>query len=358
MAHIIIRDIVKTFDSVRVIDNINIEIERGELFFLLGPSGCGKTTLLRTIAGFYRPDQGQIRINEKDVTDVPPHKRNTGMVFQSYALWPHLTVRENLAFGLELHKIPAAERRRRVDDVLEMIQLSKLADRSPNQLSGGQQQRVALGRALVLEPEVVLLDEPLSNLDAKLRLEMREQIKALHDRLGLTMIYVTHDQSEALSMADRIAIMQNGRIQQSGTPRDIYNFPANPFIAEFIGETNLIPGSVKRIAAEISVSTEIGELQSSLPYDGIKPADPVFCSIRPERLTVIGKNESYVNRIEGQVTRIIYLGSHEQYFLTLADKSQLKVIEYSLQSAKTESGKKAQIGCHAQDVVLLRREAP
>ena len=217
MVSITIENIVKTFGTVRAVDNLSLQIEKGELFFLLGPSGCGKTTLLRLIAGFEQPDSGRILFNEADVSHLPPHKRNAGMVFQNYALWPHMSVRENLTFGLEMHRVPSAERQERVQRALEMVQMCQYADRAPNQLSGRQQQRVALARALVLEPDMVLMDEPLSNLDAKLRLEMREQIKRIHDEMGLTMVYVTHDQSEALSMASRMVIMQDGHLIQIGT---------------------------------------------------------------------------------------------------------------------------------------------
>ncbi|MCK5738800.1 ABC transporter ATP-binding protein, partial [bacterium] len=218
MAKVQLHQISKSFDNTAVLDNISLTIEDGEFFFLLGPSGCGKTTLLRLIAGFNPPDHGRILLNNKDVTEVPPHKRHTAMVFQNYALWPHMTIRENLAFGLNLQHLSTTEKKDRVNKALQMVQMETYAERTPNQLSGGQQQRVALGRALVLEPAVVLLDEPLSNLDAKLRLDMRVHLQELHQRLNLTMIYVTHDQNEALSLADRMAVLQDGRIRQIGKP--------------------------------------------------------------------------------------------------------------------------------------------
>lgn len=357
MAYIRLQKLVKSFDQVSVLDNINLEIEKGELFFLLGPSGCGKTTLLRLMAGFSQPDSGKIIFNQKEVTSLPPHKRNTGMVFQNYALWPHMSIRQNLEFGLQMHKIPATERRKRVDQTLEMVQMQDFADRFPNQLSGGQQQRVALGRALVLEPAVVLLDEPLSNLDAKLRLEMREQIQHLHSRLNLTMIYVTHDQSEALTLADRIALMKDGKIHQIGTPRSIYNHPSSHFVANFIGETNFIEGKVESIGETFVVRTPAGQIQASRAYEGIQVGHSVYCSIRPERLSVISNGETRPNLLQGEVSRIVYSGNHEQYFFQLAHNIEIIVLEYNLETSKSAPGETAKIGCDIADVLLLRKEA-
>ena len=244
---ITIQNISKTFDAskgaaaTKALNNVNLEIKAGELFFLLGPSGCGKTTLLRHIAGFYTPDSGAILIGERDVTNVPPYKRDTGMVFQSYALWPHLTIAENVAFGLDMRKVPAAESKRRVAAALALVKMEHRAKHKPNQLSGGQQQRVALARALVIQPGCLLLDEPLSNLDAKLRLEMRIEIRRICKEAGLTAVYVTHDQKEALSIADRLAVMRDGAIEQIGAPAEVYREPVNSFVASFIGETNFVP---------------------------------------------------------------------------------------------------------------------
>jgi iron(III) transport system ATP-binding protein len=353
MVSITIENVVKTFGTVRAVDDVSLKIETGELFFLLGPSGCGKTTLLRLIAGFYHPDGGRILFDETDISQTPPHKRNTGMVFQNYALWPHMTVRENLTFGLEMRHVSTAERKERVERALEMVQMLEYANRSPNQLSGGQQQRVALGRALVLEPDVVLMDEPLSNLDAKLRLEMREQIKRIHEQLGLTMVYVTHDQEEALSMADRMVIMHRGRIGQVGTPRGIYNRPGSRFIADFIGETNLIGGEIQSINEQATVTTPVGDLVSTVFYDGAKVGDTVLCSIRPERLDVLTEAETRPNVLNGEVLRVVYLGDHEQYFVKLSDGTELKSLEFDTDSPKVVRGTVAKIGCEPKDVVLL-----
>jgi len=357
MVSIRIENAVKVFGQVRAVDNVSLKIERGELFFLLGPSGCGKTTLLRMIAGFYHPDGGRILFDDRDVSHVPPHKRNTGMVFQNYALWPHMTVRENLTFGLEMRHVSAAERRERVERALDIVQMREYAARSPNQLSGGQQQRVALGRALVLEPDVVLMDEPLSNLDARLRLEMREQIKRIHEELGLTMVYVTHDQEEAMSMADRMAVMQRGKISQLGTPRGIYNRPESRFVANFIGETNLIPGQLRAVHETAVVETLFGEMTSSLIYEGAKVGERVLCSIRPERLDVLTDGQTRKNMLKGKVVRMVFLGDHEQYFVKLNDELELKALEFDTEYPKAQRGETASVGCEPEDVVLLKEEA-
>ena len=242
-----LKNVTRRFDDVLALDRVDLKIDAGEFFVLLGPSGCGKTTLLRILAGFDQPETGRVVFGERDMTVVPPHERDTGMVFQNYALWPHMTVWKNVEYGLTMRNMARHERDQKVKRALEMVQMSRYAERSPNQLSGGQQQRVALARALVIEPGVVLLDEPLSNLDARLRLEMREQLQDLQRALGVTMIYVTHDQKEALAMGDRIAVMQMAEVAQVGTPRSIYMRPATRFVADFIGEINLISGEITAV---------------------------------------------------------------------------------------------------------------
>src|SRR5215213_67569 len=247
MISIRVQQLTKRFGTVTALHQLDLTIEPGELFFLLGPSGCGKTTLLRSLAGFYIPDEGKIFFGDEDVTRLAPHKRNTGMMFQSYALWPHMTVAENVAFGLEERKVPADETKRRVGAALESVRMGQYADRRPNQLSGGQQQRVALARALVIRPRCLLLDEPLSNLDAKLRLEMRTEIRRVCKEFGLTAIYVTHDQKEALSIADRMAVLEAGHIRQVGTPAEVYRHPQSRFVADFMGETNFLAGKISAV---------------------------------------------------------------------------------------------------------------
>ncbi|MEO6995446.1 MAG: ABC transporter ATP-binding protein, partial [Lacunisphaera sp.] len=264
MISIQVKQLTKQFGNVVALHGLDLTINPGELFFLLGPSGCGKTTLLRCIAGFYIPEKGQILFGDEDVTRLEPHKRNTGMMFQSYALWPHMTVAENVAFGLEERKVPRGEIKQRVGDALASVRMDQYAERKPNQLSGGQQQRVALARALVVRPRCLLLDEPLSNLDAKLRLEMRTEIRRVCKEFNLTTVYVTHDQKEALSIADRMAILESGHILQVGTPREVYKRPKRKTVANFIGETDFLPGKiVKRTGGQVTVETAVGN------FDGV-----------------------------------------------------------------------------------------
>ncbi|MFQ6099185.1 MAG: ABC transporter ATP-binding protein, partial [Armatimonadota bacterium] len=250
MVSVHLRSVTKRFGDKEAVADATLDIETGELFFLLGPSGCGKTTCLRIVAGFYEPDEGDVLFDDRPMSGVPAHKRNTGMVFQNYALWPHMTVYENVEYGLNVRGLGRDERRERVISALRAVHMSEQAEMRPNQLSGGQQQRIALARALVIEPDVLLLDEPLSNLDARLRLQMREEIRRIHREVGITAIYVTHDQEEALSMADRLAVMNDGRIEQVGTPREVYTRPANEFVAGFIGDTNFIDGVVRAVEGE------------------------------------------------------------------------------------------------------------
>ncbi len=315
MIDIRIENIVKNFGNVTALDKINLHIKAGELFFLLGPSGCGKTTLLRLLAGFYQPDEGNIFFGDKEVSKTPPHKRKTGMVFQSYALWPHMTVAQNVAFGLQQKKLPTKEIKEKVEEALVSVRMDAYATRKPNELSGGQQQRVALARALAIRPKCLLLDEPLSNLDAKLRIEMRTEIRRICKEFQLTTIYVTHDQTEALSIADRIAIFSKGHIEQIGNPLEVYKTPNNQFVAHFLGETNFIPGSVVASNGnEISIKTAIGDyrgiwhLKAPVPNNG----ESVILSIRPEalRLKLYGSSENSTGGMIGQTT---YYGEVAHY---------------------------------------------
>src|SRR5690349_4763810 len=265
MISIRIQQLTKRFGAVTALQHLDLTIEPGELFFLLGPSGCGKTTLLRCLAGFYIPEEGKIFFGDEDVTRLAPHKRNTGMMFQSYALWPHMSVAENVAFGLEERKVARPEIKRRVQEALDSVRMGAYAERRPNQLSGGQQQRVALARALVIRPRCLLLDEPLSNLDAKLRLEMRVEIRRVCKEFKLTTVYVTHDQKEALSVSDRMAILDRGRILQVGSPRDVYRRPTCKLVADFIGETDFIAGKLVSLSGgRAVVETPIGRFEGVL----------------------------------------------------------------------------------------------
>jgi len=350
-----LQEVSKRFEGSLALDRINLQVEPGELFFLLGPSGCGKTTLLRCIAGFNIPDEGRIFLGDVDVTREAPHRRNTAMVFQSYALWPHRTVAGNVAFGLEERAIPKAERDRRVAEALASVRMGELAGRKINQLSGGQQQRVALARALVVRPRCLLLDEPLSNLDAKLRLELRSEIRRVCRESGLTSIYVTHDQKEALSIADRIAILNKGRICQVGTPDEIYRFPKSRFVADFIGETNLLPGTVTACSdGRASVSTALGNIEGVVPPDSgtWEAGSRAVLSIRPESWK-LQTEKSPSNCIKGRIEDSIYLGEMAEYkFVSGGEK--LKI--YELNPRFTAAGREKELYAvvDPRDVVVLR----
>jgi iron(III) transport system ATP-binding protein len=316
--------ITKRFDQTVALDEINLQIAAGELFFLLGPSGCGKSTLLRLIAGLHEPTHGRIWFNDRDVTSLGTNQRNAVMCFQSYALWPHMSVRENVRFGLSVRSTSRAEQQQRVDEVLELVQMRQYADRKPNQLSGGQQQRVALARALAVKPDCLLLDEPLSNLDAKLRHEMRSEIRRICKTAGFTTIYVTHDQKEALSVADRIAVLKDGRLMQVGTPGELYHKPNSSFVADFIGQTNLLSGKViARDNGRLRISTAAGEVTAIA--DGATN-DQVMLSIRPEQMRIarnpVGRS---FNRMTGRVLETTFLGEASEHVLMM-NNQRLKVI--------------------------------
>lgn len=360
MVPISIRSLTKHFGRQKVLDQVNLEIAQGELFFLLGPSGCGKTTLLRHIAGFYKPDQGQILFDGEDVSRLPPHKRSTGMMFQSYALWPHLNVAQNVAFGLEERKRPPQEIETRVAEALSAVRLEGLGTRRISQLSGGQQQRVALARALVVRPRCLLLDEPLSNLDARLRNEMRSEIRRICKESGLTAIYVTHDCDEALSMADRIAVLDNGRVAQAGTPEEIYRNPVSPMVAGFMGQTNILTGTVHARASgsTYEVKTTTGMLRARPAQAEWEPVhgEKVQLSIRPESLT-FGLHLHSPNRFSGHITDTTYLGANVQYELRMADGQILKICETNPQELRGGStGEEVQAMVLPNDIVILKGE--
>jgi iron(III) transport system ATP-binding protein len=310
--------LTKNYGKTLAVDSIDLTIGSGELFFLLGPSGCGKTTLLRMLAGFIDPTAGKILFGARDVTHTPPNKRNTGMVFQSYALWPHMTVVENVAYGLKIRKNSPTEQRKKALGALETVHMGHLANRKPNELSGGQQQRVALARAIVVEPDVLLLDEPLSNLDAKLRLEMRSEIRRICTTIGMTTVYVTHDQKEALSIADRLAILKDGKVMQVGSPREIYQSPNSQFVAEFIGETNFVPATPN----PEGLKTAFGQLRTNNSCEGAN----VICSLRPEAIKVIDSPTAQ-NGFSGKRVETIYLGEVAQHKIKVTDDLVLRVTE-------------------------------
>jgi len=332
------------------VDSISLTIEPGELFFLLGPSGCGKTTLLRMIAGFIEPTSGKLWFDfagqRQDVTSLPPERRNTGMVFQSYALWPHMTVEGNVGFGLDVRKIVGIEKKRRVGEALEAVKMSEYASRRPTQLSGGQQQRVALARAIVIRPAVLLLDEPLSNLDAKLRIELRSEIRRLCKLFGMTTVYVTHDQKEALSMADRIAILRDGRVEQVGTPRGLYTKPRTAFAASFLGETNFL-------AAQLIATDEV-KLKSvtvKTSHGEGRPLGSVIVSVRPEAITVSRARGS--KGLRGTLTESVYLGDAVQFTVELEGGERLLAAMHNPGTETPAIGQAVELGIAADDVVIV-----
>ena len=299
-------------DTIAV-NHINLEIKTGEMMTLLGPSGCGKTTTLRMIAGFETPSGGEIYIGDRSVANVPPNKRDISMVFQSYALFPHLTIFENICYGLRVHKLPKAELQERTKKVIELMELSGMENRFPNQLSGGQQQRVALARAVIIEPKVLLFDEPLSNLDAKLREHMRDELRALQKRLGITSLYVTHDQSEAMAISDKVVIMKDGNIMQTGSPQEIYEYPANRFVANFIGKANFIPCLYKgkdRDSAVVALGDTVYKVPNPGDMSDIDENGECVLSVRPESVRLTKVNQG---GIPGEITRAVYYGAKVEY---------------------------------------------
>ncbi|MCC5833996.1 MAG: ABC transporter ATP-binding protein [Opitutales bacterium] len=355
MIRVAVNGLIKRFDETAVLKSVHLEIEPGELFFLLGPSGCGKTTLLRSLAGFVEPSAGKIFFGEEDVTRLEAHKRNAGMVFQSYALWPHMTVAENVAFGLQQRKIPRSEIRSRVAEALESVRMEDYAKRRPSQLSGGQQQRVALARALVIRPRCLLLDEPLSNLDAKLRMEMRSEIRRVCKEFKLTTIYVTHDQKEALSIADRMAVMDRGEVLQVGTPVEVYKRPRTRFVCDFIGESNFFEATVLRTGGGlVAVETPMGEL-TGIPGDPdakFIDGQKVIVSIRPEciRLDRFPADE---NSFSGRIGESVYYGEIAQYLFASDKGPSLRVFELNPRHLNRGSDTVFHANVEPDDVIVL-----
>jgi spermidine/putrescine ABC transporter ATP-binding subunit len=314
-----VEKLTKRFGPLAAVSEVSLAIEEGEMFTLLGPSGCGKTTLLRLIAGFYAADEGLIRFDGQVVNEVPPHERGIGMVFQNYALWPHMTVADNVSYGLKLRKIPGREIAARVQAVLDKVKLGGLGDRYPGQLSGGQQQRVALARALILNPRILLLDEPLSNLDAKIRVQVRAEIRKLQKELGITTIYVTHDQEEALTLSDRIAVFNQGKVQQVGPPKALYERPANRFVADFIGINNLVDGTVRSVEGpqgSLRAETALGEL-AAIHEAPLRVGDRCVICVRPENVALDGAAGGERNRFTGRIAFAHYLGNTLRYDVDL-----------------------------------------
>ncbi|MEJ7761799.1 MAG: ABC transporter ATP-binding protein [Thermomicrobiales bacterium] len=304
-----IRNLTKRFGDLAALRDFDLDVRGGEFISLLGPSGCGKTTALNCMAGLLEPDDGEIELDGESVVRTSPERRRFGMVFQNYALFPHLTVGRNVAFGLEMQRVPKAQIGERVDRVLTLVRLRDQRDKYPAQLSGGQQQRIAIARAVVTEPRLMLMDEPLSNLDAKLRLEMRTEIRRLHQALGLTTIYVTHDQEEALSLSDRIVLMRQGLIRQVGTPRQVYLEPASAYAANFLGARNLLPVRVVAAAGDVQVETASGVTLTGTPRGDLTPGDEAIAVIRPEHVMLLARGQEGANTVPGLAETVEFVGN-------------------------------------------------
>jgi iron(III) transport system ATP-binding protein len=339
---VVLEDVRKVFAdperperAVTAVDGISLTIQDGEMVTLLGPSGCGKTTALRIVAGFESPTAGRVLIADEDVTHLPPHSRNTAMVFQSYAIFPHLSVAGNVAFGLEMRGVPKAETAARVERILDLVELSGLGHRSPEQLSGGQQQRVALARAIITEPRVLLFDEPLSNLDAKLREQMRGEVRKLQRRLRITSVYVTHDQAEAMALSDRIVVMQAGRVRQVGSPLEIYARPADRFVADFIGRVNFLPGRVRALGPDgARVDVHGRELAVPSADARLRSGEPASVVVRPETIRLAASGGPF----EGTIRRATYLGATAEYEIEWDGISLLAVIGSPLEHGLLAEG--------------------
>lgn len=328
-----IKNVEKSFGGFRALKGVSLEIKKGEFYSLLGPSGCGKTTLLRIIAGFEEPSAGAVLLDGRDMVPIPANRRPVNTIFQTYALFPHLTVFENVAFPLRLKKLPNATVKDKVQQFLELVKLPNEGKKLPAQLSGGQKQRVAIARALINEPSVLLLDEPLSALDAKLRQHMLIELDTIHDKIGITFIYVTHDQQEALSVSDRVAVMNEGEIVQIGTPFEIYESPTSPFVAHFIGETNYIIGAVTRLIDEVRVEIEFPEIGAVVAYRDkpLSVGDSVKMTIRPEKIRIStelpeGLSEKF-NVLSGNVDEVIYSGFQSKFFVRMGERTMFRVFK-------------------------------
>ena len=339
-------DVFKRFGDTVALDHVSLEIQEGEIFFLLGPSGCGKTTLLRIIAGLTEPDHGKVLIGEEDITHKPAHLRRLAMVFQNYALWPHMTVGQNVQFAMTVKGVDKAERVRKAGQALKIVHMERHTEKKPAQLSGGEQQRVALARAVAADPLCLLLDEPLSNLDANLRIEMRTEIRRICKQTEMTTIYVTHDQKEALSIADRIAVLNKGRVEQVAAPGDLYRKPATKFVAGFVGETNFLEGRVKsaeKDGAVVSVGPALVK-GAAFPSD-LAGGQAAVCSVRPEKIRIAAEASAPVekhgsrmkpNEIRGSIHRITFLGEITQYDIAVNDTLHLKVMETAPEETRSE----------------------
>ncbi|MEK6323384.1 MAG: ABC transporter ATP-binding protein [Acidobacteriota bacterium] len=347
-----LQDVTKRFGEVTAVDSVSLAVARGEFLTLLGPSGCGKTTLLRMIAGFESPDAGRVILTGSDVTELSPHQRDVTTVFQHYALFPHLNVFDNVSFGLERRRARRDEIKRRVAAALEMVRLDGLDERKPGELSGGQQQRVALARALVVEPKVLLLDEPLAALDLKLRKQMQLELKGLQRRLGISFIYVTHDQEEALTMSDTIVVMNAGRIEQIGRAEEIYERPLTEFVAGFIGASNTIEGIVEAVDGLSIIS--IGNTRVSARANGVKPGERVRVLVRPEKISI--SSDASPHALAGKIESAVYLGESTQWKISIEGGQAITVLEQNrqpFQSAQTRVGQTVYVSWDPESAVIL-----
>ncbi|KIL37283.1 spermidine/putrescine ABC transporter ATP-binding protein [Cohnella kolymensis] len=352
-----LQNIVKRYDQNTVVNNLSLDIQQGEFITLLGPSGCGKTTTLRMIAGFEHPTSGRIVLDGEPINDAPPYERSVNTVFQSYALFPHLNAFDNVAFGLRVKKVSRSEVARRVTQALKMVQLDSFAKRKPDQLSGGQKQRVAIARALVNNPKVLLLDEPLGALDQKLRKQMQVELKHLQKQLGITFLFVTHDQEEALTMSDRIAVMNQGVLEQVGTPNDVYENPESPFVAEFIGETNMIPGVVKERRGPMVTLDYQGLRISGVAKREVSEQEDILLAIRPERsrLSLQPAEDSQSVNIPARFTERIYIGSTTRTVVTLPDGTLFTAMETADRISPMASGDELFVSWKPEHAVVLKR---
>ncbi|MBN2206579.1 MAG: ABC transporter ATP-binding protein [Candidatus Aminicenantes bacterium] len=357
------RGVSKRFGAVRAVENVSLEIRKGEIFSVLGPSGCGKTTMLRLAAGFERPDAGRVRLDGRDITDLPPEKRRLNTIFQSYALFPHMTVRDNIAYGLRAAKRPKAEVEAEVERMLHLIRMTDQAGKKPDLLSGGQKQRVAIARALINKPDVLLLDEPLAALDLKLRQRMLVELDLIHDEVGLTFLYVTHDQGEAMSLSDRIAVMEAGRIEQVGTPAEIYEAPRTSFVAAFIGDTNFLEGEVADAADGEHSRLRVEDFPPVVCYNDktLGPGNSVFLSIRPEKVHISRDRPEPAtlrNVFPARVEDVIYLGAMTRYWVRAGDL-RIQVLRqharYFLDEKPIRWKDDVWIWWHADDGFMLER---
>jgi spermidine/putrescine transport system ATP-binding protein len=345
--------VTKQFGSTTAVDDLSLSIRRGEFFSLLGPSGCGKTTTLRMVAGFEQPTEGSVYLDGEPVDDVPPYRRNVNTVFQSYALFEHLDVEGNVAFGLKRRKVDGEEIKTRVAEALELVQLTGREHSKPRQLSGGQMQRVALARALVNRPSVLLLDEPLGALDLKLRKQMQVELKEIQREVGITFLYVTHDQEEALAMSDRIAVMDEGVVQQSGPPEEIYETPRKTFVAGFIGVSNLLPATVEGDGVRLST----GQRHSATLPEGSEEGDSVHVSVRPEKIFLDDLEDGMVT-VEGEIVERIYMGTTTQVIVELAPDVRMIAVEQNVARSRSddrwEIGERVKLGWHPEHALVLR----